>query len=561
MKEVAVSEPVATPIAAVHQEEIQQSDLAADKTGANIFQAKLTVGTLDDPLENEADQVADQVMRMPQSSFIQRKCTHCEEEDKAMRKPVIAGITTGIQAKAGSTSTVIDPVSGAIEASRGSGSKMDTETNSFMSSRFGSDFSDVNVHTDNQSVQLSNDLSARAFTVGNHIYFNQGEYQPQSDEGKHLLAHELTHTIQQNGNSIQRSPMPGEDTVQNLESYDAVTRQGIHYDNGFNLQTNISKFFQKGIARDVRLGYNVTYVVKGFDPTEAWVESAMRALILYNFNLNSGATDAALTNITTVQHLDLSGETNPADVKVTGPNAIVRFTSTEFDASGKGANRMKNVQLAVEKLSNFTARTSTETPAEKRQRYETTFQITNAVPVRNDPLGDPPETMSDAKFDQVLEALDIVPTGILNQAKGIPIHLGQSQKGPKNESAEYSQFRPKGSTDWKRRFTVYGDFFSATLPQKAYIMAHEFGHALDFRPNEGTGGKGGESLSADKTKGGFREALGKDGGLGKGISDYAKTKTEESEYFAEAFSLYINQPATLKAIRPNIYAYFLAKYP
>jgi hypothetical protein len=262
-----------------------------------------------------------------------------------------------------------------------------------------------------------------------------------------------------------------------------------------------------------------------------------------------------------VQHLDLSGETNPADAKVTGPNAIVRFTSTEFDASGKGAKRMKNVQLAIEKLSNFTASTSTETPAQKRQRYETTYQITNAVPVRNDPLGDPPETMSDAKFDQVLEALDIVPTGILSQAKGIPIHLGQSQKGPKNESAEYSQVRPKGSTDWKRRITVYGDFFSATLPQKAFIMAHEFGHALDFRPNEGTGGKGGEVLSADKTKGAFREALGKDGGLGKGVSDYAKTKTEESEYFAEAFSLYINQPATLKAIRPNIYAYFLAKYP
>ncbi|ETZ22010.1 DUF4157 domain-containing protein [Pedobacter sp. V48] len=452
-------------------------------------------------------------------------------------------------------------VSDQIEASRGAGTPMDKDTQSFMESRLGTSFSDVNIHTGTDANQLSTSLDAQAFTVGKDIYFNENMYSPNSAEGKHLLAHELTHTMQQNGNSIQRSPMPAEDTVQNLESYDAATRQGIHYDNGFNLQTNISKFFQKGIVRDVRPGYNVTYVVKGFDPTEAWVEGAMRALILYNFNLNSGATDAALTNITTVQHLDLSGETNPADAKVTGPNAIVRFTSTEFDASGKGAKRMKNVQLAIEKLSNFTASTSTETPAQKRQRYETTYQITNAVPVRNDPLGDPPETMSDAKFDQVLEALDIVPTGILSQAKGIPIHLGQSQKGPKNESAEYSQVRPKGSTDWKRRITVYGDFFSATLPQKAFIMAHEFGHALDFRPNEGTGGKGGEVLSADKTKGAFREALGKDGGLGKGVSDYAKTKTEESEYFAEAFSLYINQPATLKAIRPNIYAYFLAKYP
>jgi hypothetical protein len=202
MKEVAVSEPVATPIAAAHQEEIQQSDLAIDKTGVDIFfQAKLTVGSPDDPLENEADAVADQVMRMPQSSFIQRKCTHCEDEDKARRKPVISGITTGIQAKAENTSTISDHVSGAIEASRGSGSKMDTETNRFMSSRFGSDFSNVNIHTDDQSVQLSNNLTAKAFTVGNDIYFNQGEYQPQSNEGKRLLAHELTHTLQQGKDS------------------------------------------------------------------------------------------------------------------------------------------------------------------------------------------------------------------------------------------------------------------------------------------------------------------------------------------------------------------------
>nr|WP_294872811.1 DUF4157 domain-containing protein [uncultured Pedobacter sp.] len=452
-------------------------------------------------------------------------------------------------------------VSDQIEASRGAGTQMDKDTQSFMESRFGTGFSDVNIHTGTDANQLSTSLHAQAFTVGKDIYFNENMYRPNSPEGKHLLAHELTHTIQQNGNNIQRSPMPAEDTVQNLESYDAATRQGIHYDVGFNLQKNISLFFQKGIVREVRSGYNVTYVGKGFDPTEAWVESAMRALILYNFNLNKGATDAALTNITTVQHLDLSGETNPADAKIKGPNAMVRFTSTEFDSTGNGANKMKNVQLAVEKLSNFTATTSTETPAQKRQRYETTYQITNAVPVTNDPLADLSNTMSDAKFDQVLEALDIVPTGILSKGKDIPIHLGQSPKGPKNESAEYSQVRPKGSTDWKRRITVYGDFFSATLPQKAFIMAHEFGHALDYRPNEGVSGKGGEALSADKAKGSFREALGKDGGLGKGMSEYAATKTSESEYFAEAFSMYVNQPATLKALRPNIYAYFLVQYP
>src|SRR5690606_10069691 len=58
----------------------------------------------------------------------------------------------------------------------------------------------VNIHTDSQAVEMNKSLGAQAFTYGNDIYFNQGKYNPDSASGKHLLAHELTHTIQQ-GNS------------------------------------------------------------------------------------------------------------------------------------------------------------------------------------------------------------------------------------------------------------------------------------------------------------------------------------------------------------------------
>jgi hypothetical protein len=250
MKDVAVSESVVTPMAAAHQDEmLQQSDVAADKTGAEIFfQAKLTVGSPNDPLEDEADAMADQVMRMPKSPFIQRKCSHCEEEEKAQRKPLVAGITTGIQAKAENNSTVSNQVSDAIESSRGAGSKMDTETNSFMSSRFGSDFSDVNIHTDNKSVQLSNNLSAKAFTVGNDIYFNQGEYQPQSDKGKHLLAHELTHTLQQ-----------GKDS--SIKSKRLVQRTTV----GAILDEFFSPF-SSATQWDMPEGDNYTTIVRGWQP-------------------------------------------------------------------------------------------------------------------------------------------------------------------------------------------------------------------------------------------------------------------------------------------------------
>ena len=74
-----------------------------------------------------------------------------------------------------------------------------------MESGFGANFSNVNIHTDSKAVEMSEQLGAQAFTHGNDVYFNKGKYNPDSKEGKHLLAHELTHTIQQTG-AKQKSP-------------------------------------------------------------------------------------------------------------------------------------------------------------------------------------------------------------------------------------------------------------------------------------------------------------------------------------------------------------------
>ncbi len=158
------------------------------------LQCKLSIGSTDDPLELEADAIADTVVRMPEQNFIQRKCNECEEEDKLQRKPLISFI----QRKESSAGAVAsDTVTNQINSSRGSGSSMDGHTLSFMQSRFGTDFSYVKIHTGHESVQMNRELNAKAFTVGNDIYFNEGQYNPNSNEGKHLLAHELTHTVQQ----------------------------------------------------------------------------------------------------------------------------------------------------------------------------------------------------------------------------------------------------------------------------------------------------------------------------------------------------------------------------
>ncbi|QEC53854.1 uncharacterized protein DUF4157 [Anseongella ginsenosidimutans] len=167
-------------------------------------QPKLTVNAPNDRYEREADAVADKVMRMPASltAPVQRKCAHCEEEEKKQlqRKPVRASITPLLQRKAVNRDrSVGEHFSSSLQASKGSGKLLPQETRSWMESRFGADFSSVKIHTGGKAVQLSRDLNARAFAHGSDIYFNQGEFAPGTIAGKQLLAHELTHVVQQGG--------------------------------------------------------------------------------------------------------------------------------------------------------------------------------------------------------------------------------------------------------------------------------------------------------------------------------------------------------------------------
>jgi len=97
--------------------------------------------------------------------------------------------------------TVNSPdIEGAIDSARGSGQTLDSAVRRQMDNAFGSDFSGVRVHTDDRADQLNRSLGARAFATGKDIFFGQGEYQPGSPSGKKLLAHELTHVVQQTGN-------------------------------------------------------------------------------------------------------------------------------------------------------------------------------------------------------------------------------------------------------------------------------------------------------------------------------------------------------------------------
>lgn len=190
-------------------------------TGAKaglFFQPKLTVNAPNDRYEQEADVMADRVMRMkdPATSDafftsavlpIQRKCKHCEEEENHVHRKESG--TKAPQVNAGFENYV---------SSLGiRGKPLSAQERSFFEPRFNRDFSDVRVHTDSEAAHSAQGINALAYTSGNNIVFNSGQYQPGSDYGKRLLAHELTHVVQQEGagRRVRQRDSPG--TIQRQE--------------------------------------------------------------------------------------------------------------------------------------------------------------------------------------------------------------------------------------------------------------------------------------------------------------------------------------------------------
>ncbi|MBN4077016.1 DUF4157 domain-containing protein [Mariprofundus ferrooxydans] len=195
-------------------------------TGA---QAKLTIGQPNDKYEQEADRVADQVMRMSDADVaqrvetgtvqpmrIQRLCPECDEE-MAQRQPMEEE-EEELQAKQmpGQTPTVTSNLESRINSLKGGGQPLDSATRSFFEPRFGHDFSHVRVHTDSSSADTAKSINARAFTLGNHVVMGSGEYQPKSQLGQRLLGHELTHVIQQGESRISSQVQKKEPTETDL---------------------------------------------------------------------------------------------------------------------------------------------------------------------------------------------------------------------------------------------------------------------------------------------------------------------------------------------------------
>ena len=229
-RQAPAAQPMRAPVSRLSERRMdaQRAEIRHILYGPRL-QAKLRVGAANDPLEREADRVADQVMRMPaperveetavlrreEETAIQRQCTECEE--KVRRQPIEEGTEEeelrrqpveeeeleeeAVQAKAspGATPEVTPQFESGIQALRGGGRPLPESTRAFFEPRFGRDFNDVRVHTDAPVAETARAVNARAFTVGRDIVVGAGEYAPGTSSGTRLLAHELTHVVQQEG--------------------------------------------------------------------------------------------------------------------------------------------------------------------------------------------------------------------------------------------------------------------------------------------------------------------------------------------------------------------------
>jgi hypothetical protein len=208
-----------------------QQEQAKAKTGG-FFQAKLTVNKPGDHYEHEADALADQVVNRPsekkatqQASSVQRLATSAEDEKQGTNDARMAADkeiqekpepdaeqikeeqeeNKKIQAKAeGNASHASAKVASKIESNTGKGNALPKAVLREMSSSFAADFSKVRIHDNGESAGMAKALHAQAFTHGHDIYFNAGKFDPGSNAGKFLLAHELTHVLQQKGGSMER---------------------------------------------------------------------------------------------------------------------------------------------------------------------------------------------------------------------------------------------------------------------------------------------------------------------------------------------------------------------
>lgn len=339
-----------------------QGILRSVKSGS--LQRKLTVNQPGDKFEQEADRVADAVMRMPTSDVAGERVSHDNSSGRVQRcscgnSSGGAGKCEECEAKAtslqrastsASSSSTAPPVVHEVLGS--SGQPLDRATSDFMESRFGQDFSEVRVHTDARAAQSATAVDALAYTVGPEVVFAGGQYSPGTTASRRLLAHELTHVVQQ-GHATPRS------------AQNEATRSSLAFSRNSELaKAQVARVLQRagdpaaipadlGCPTDLTAGRpagtEVLFPVDGtaITPAHTALLTAFRAtwlaaggtddILVHGYASTDGAQDHNW-RLSCTRAQAVKGELERLGIPAVRINVIAHGASTDFGAGG-AANR------------------------------------------------------------------------------------------------------------------------------------------------------------------------------------------------------------------------------
>lgn len=447
--------------------------------------------------------------------------------------------------------------------------------------RLGCDFSQVRVHHDQAAARSAQALSAQAYAVGTHLVFDTGRYAPGSLAGRSVLAHELSHVMQQTvgglGPLLQRLPTQ-------LADIPEAERRALQMG---TIEVNVpaqtlTEFFTLMPSGRPSASQSIGGVSNSFGSGIATaLQTGLGSVSAYLVN----TTNALPLNSSVEVALDLSAHG--------GGHHVYRFTYFSH-TEGRGSSATRGPVMLIEQLGAVPA-----TPAAAQTAVSGSFSVNgSSFSTRG--------SWNDADYTVLHQALSLLPDAARTEAAGLVFRRVSAAVGD-----EAGRYLPDTDTVElnNRAFPPASALRVGEAAPAVRTVLHEIGHAVDLRSLETAWrafNAAGQSAAARRTflaarsasgtrytaaDGGdyaptenaadaapaFRAAVARDGvrrdtsgsrtstdagevaTLQGGVTRYSDTDYEE--LYAESFSLYMSAPETLRQLRPATYAYFLARFP
>lgn len=339
-----LNQPFFSPTLGTQKDSTNPSSSLVEKNNprpGSIIYPKLTINEPGDKYEQEADAIADQVMHMKEpvsttgdeglvqakplnNVAIQPKCAACEEEKTqhpSMEEELGQSGPLMRKSIAGGGYAASPQLASQLSSTKGGGVPLPDKTLASMNHAFNSDFSTVRIHTGDHAAEMSQAIRAKAFTHGSDIYFNKGKFAPETREGKHLLAHELTHVGQQQVNPglIQRGEAPVHEDIEKTATagIDERLQDEMYVGNWMRDHSQFNTATAHGIISKIPKKLSVPGGDKiGAKGAEDIIIAVIRSLAFLHFGpdlTNQAVTRENIGVYTPEQHVDNPMGTSAAD--------------------------------------------------------------------------------------------------------------------------------------------------------------------------------------------------------------------------------------------------------